>query len=150
VAPLEFLLPERVWSLFVERMVRSAAPEEKDGCRLEVREAIRARLGHIIHKVWRSLSVAQRRYKRTYNARVRPVNKDIQAGDWVFDDGHGRTKKNPEDPRRPGRASARRPPRGLSKTIPRCEDGPRCGPGGVGGAPPCRGGGPSGPETPLE
>jgi len=25
--------------------------------------------------------LAQRRYKRNYDARVRPVNKDVQAGD---------------------------------------------------------------------
>jgi len=31
-------------------------------------------------------------YKRNYDARVWPVNKDFQAGDWVFVDGHARTK----------------------------------------------------------
>ena len=35
--------------------------------------------------------MAQRRYKWNYDARVRPVNKDVQAGDWVFVDGHART-----------------------------------------------------------
>jgi len=28
----------------------------------------------------------------SYDARVRPVNKEIQAGDWVLVDGHVRTK----------------------------------------------------------
>jgi len=45
-----------------------------------------------MHKVRRYLSVAQRRYKRSYDARVRPVKKDIQAGECVFVDGHARTK----------------------------------------------------------
>jgi len=36
--------------------------------------------------------MAQRRYKRNYDARVRPVNKNVHAGDWVFVDGHTRTK----------------------------------------------------------
>jgi len=36
--------------------------------------------------------VAQRQYKRSYDPRVRPLDKEIQAGDWVFADGHARTK----------------------------------------------------------
>jgi len=65
VAPLEFVTPEPVRSLSVERMVGSPAPEEKGGGPRGVREAIRARLHNLIHKVRRSLSVAQRRYKRS-------------------------------------------------------------------------------------
>ena len=92
MAPLEFVTPERVRSLSVERMVGSPAPEEKDGSPRGVREATRARLRNLIYKVRRSLSLTQRRYKRNYDARVRPVNKDIREGDWVFVDGHARTK----------------------------------------------------------
>ena len=92
VAPLDFVTPERVRSLSVERMVGSPAPVEMDGSPRAIREVIRARLRNLIHKVRRSLTLAQRRYKRNYDARVRPVNKDVQAGDWVFVDGHARTK----------------------------------------------------------
>jgi len=92
VAPLEFVTPERVRSLSVERLVGSPAPEETDGSPRAVREGIRARLRNLIHKVRKSLTLAQRRYKRNYDARVRPVNKDVHAGDWVFVDGHARTK----------------------------------------------------------
>jgi len=92
VAPLEFNTPERVRSLSVERMVRSPTPEETDGSPRAIREVIRARLRNPIHKVRRSLTLAQRRYKRNYDARVRPVNKHVQAGDWVFVDGHARTQ----------------------------------------------------------
>jgi len=92
VAPLEFVTPERVRSLFVERLVGSPTPEETDGSPRAIREVIRARLRNLIHKVRRSLTLAQRRYKRNCDARVRPVNKDVQAGDWVFVDGHTRTK----------------------------------------------------------
>ena len=92
VAPLEFVTPERVRGLSEERMVGSPAPEDTDGSPRVIREAIRARLRNLIHKVRRSLSVAQRRNKRSYDARVRPVNKQIQAGDLVFVDGHARTK----------------------------------------------------------
>jgi len=92
VAPLEFFPPERVRSLSVERMVGSPTPEETDGSPRAIREVIRERHRILIHKVRRSLTLAQRRYKRNYDARVRPVNKEVQAGDWVFVDGHARTK----------------------------------------------------------
>ena len=67
-------------------------PEETGGSPRAIREIIRARLRNLIHKVRRSLTLAQRRYKTKYNDRVRPVNKDVQAGDWVFVDGRARTK----------------------------------------------------------
>jgi len=92
VAPLEFVTPERVRNLSVECMVGFSEPEEKYGSPQGVREAIRARLRNLIHKVRRSLSLAKRRYKRSYDARVRPGNKDVKAGDWVFVNGHARTK----------------------------------------------------------
>jgi len=92
VAPLEFVSPERVRSLSVERVVGSPTPEETDHSPRAIREVIRARLRNLIHKVRRSLTLEQRRYKRNYDARVKPVNKDVQAGDWVFVDGHARTK----------------------------------------------------------
>jgi len=91
-APLEFFTPERERSLSVERMVGSPTPEETGGNPPAIREVIRARLRNLIHKVRRSLTLAQRRYKRSYDARVRTVNKDVQVGDWMFADGHARTK----------------------------------------------------------
>jgi len=76
----------------VERMVGSPTPEETDGSPRAIREVIRARLRNLIHKIRRSLTLAQRRYKRNYDAGVRPVNKVVPAGDWVFVDGRARTK----------------------------------------------------------
>jgi len=81
VAPREFVTLERVRSLSVERPVGSPAPEETDGSPRTVREGIQARLRNLIHRVRKSLTMAQRRYKRNYDARVRPVNKDVHAGD---------------------------------------------------------------------
>jgi len=92
VAPLEFVTPESVRSLSVERMVGSPTPGETDGSPRPVHEGIRAGLRNLIHKVRKSPTLAQRRYKRNYDARVRPVNKRVQAGDWAFVDGHTRTK----------------------------------------------------------
>jgi len=92
VATLELVTPERVRSLSVERMVGSPTPEVTDGSPRAIRKVIRARLRNLIHKVRRALTLAQRRYKRNYDARVRPVNKDVDAGDWVLVDGHTRTK----------------------------------------------------------
>jgi len=91
VAPLEFVTPERVRSLPVERMVGSSTPEETDGSPRAIREVIRTRLRNMIHKVRRSLTLAQRRYKGHYDARVRPVNRNIHAEDWAIVDGHTRT-----------------------------------------------------------
>jgi len=48
-----------------------------DGSPRAIREVIRARLRNLIHKVRRCHTLAQRRYKRKYDARVRPVNKDV-------------------------------------------------------------------------
>jgi len=91
VASPEFVTPERVRSLSVERLVGSPAPEETDGSPRAVREGIRARLRNLNHKVRESLTLALRRYKRNYDARVRPINKDVHAGDWVSIDGHARS-----------------------------------------------------------
>jgi len=90
-AALEFVTPERVRSFYVERMVGSPTPEETDGNPRAIREVIRARLRNLIHEVRRSLTLAQRRYNN-YDAHVRPVNKDVQAGDSVFVEGHAQTK----------------------------------------------------------
>jgi len=65
----------------VERMVGFATPEETDGSPRALHEVIRTRLRYLIHKVRRSLTLAQLRYKRNYDARVRPVNKEVHAGD---------------------------------------------------------------------
>ena len=92
VAPLEIETPERVRSLSVKRMVGSPTPKETDGSPRAIRQVVQARLRNLIHKVRRSLTLAQRRYKRNCDARVRPVHKDVQAGDWVFVDEHARTK----------------------------------------------------------
>jgi len=62
-------------------MVGSPTPEETDGSPPAIREVIRTRLRDLIHTVRRSLAQAQRRYKRSYDARVRPVNQDVHAGD---------------------------------------------------------------------
>jgi len=81
VAPLEFVTPERVRSLSVERMVGSPTPEETDGSPRAIREVIRARLRNLIHKIQWSLTLAQQRYKRNNDARVRPVNKNVHMND---------------------------------------------------------------------
>jgi len=69
-------------------MIHLPTPEETNGRPQAIREVIRARLRNLIHKVRRSLTLAQWQYKRNYDARVRPANKDVHAVDWVFVDGH--------------------------------------------------------------
>ena len=67
-------------------MVASPAPEETNSSPRTTSDAIRARLRTLIHNTWRSLALAQPRCKRDCDARVRPVNKDVQAREWVFVD----------------------------------------------------------------
>jgi len=93
VAPLEFVTPERVNSLSVERMVVSPVGGPSTNNPRAAREQIRARLRSVIHKVRCSLEVTQRRYKKGYDAKVRPVNRDLKAGDWVFLDGNAKPKQ---------------------------------------------------------
>lgn len=92
VAPLELIAPERVRSLAVERLVEGPAPAPEGGLATRV-EDIRGQLRGVIHKVRKSLEVSQRRYKRNYDAKVREVNKDVAIGDWVFVDGHAKSKQ---------------------------------------------------------
>ena len=80
MAPLEFVTPDRVRRLSVERLAGSPATEETDGSPRAVRKGIRERLRSLIHKVRKSVTLAQRRYKRNNDALVRPVNKNVHAG----------------------------------------------------------------------
>jgi len=93
VAPLEFVTPKRVKSLLVERMVASPAGGPSTDNPRAAREQIRARLRNVIHKVRHCLEVVQRRYKKGYDAMVRPVNRNLKAGDWVFLDGNAKAKQ---------------------------------------------------------
>ena len=90
---MAFVTPERVKSLSVERMVASPVKGPSTDNPRAAREQIRARLRNVIHKVRRSLDVAERRYKQRYDVKVRPVNRDLNAGDWVFLDGNAKPKQ---------------------------------------------------------
>jgi len=88
VAPLEFVLPERVRTLALKRLPKDPYPQTVLRTAREAREQQRGHLRNLITQVRASLATAQRRYKRNFDERVRPVNKALKIGDWVFVDAH--------------------------------------------------------------
>lgn len=86
VAPLEFAAPERVRNLSLERLPASPYPKEVPQSPRAAREYYRARLRNLTHQVRKALASTQRRYKRAYDKRVRPVNKTLRVGDWAYVD----------------------------------------------------------------
>lgn len=86
VAPLEFVVPERVRNLSLERMPATTYPKEVPRTVRAAREYHRAHLRNLVHRVRKALASAQRRYKRAYDKLVRPVNKTLRVGDWAYID----------------------------------------------------------------
>ena len=72
-----------------------ATPTDETTARspLGVHEVILFHLRALIHEVRQPLAVAQRRFKRKYNARVRLVNEGISVRDSLFVGGHTNTKE---------------------------------------------------------
>jgi len=88
VAPLEFVVPERVRTLALERLPKDPYPETVPRTAREEREQQRGQLRNLITQVRAALATVQRRYKRNFDKPVRPVNKAFKIGDWVFVDAH--------------------------------------------------------------
>eukprot|EP00170_Pyropia_yezoensis_P001625 contig_7034_g1629 len=61
-------------------------PNEVPKTARAAREYHRAHLCNQDHQVRKALASAQRRYKRAYDKRVRPVNKTLRVGDWAYID----------------------------------------------------------------
>lgn len=51
----------------------------------------------LIHQVRQSQAVAHAHYKRNYDKLVRPVNKALKFGDWVFVDTHDKEQGKLEE-----------------------------------------------------
>ena len=84
VAPLEFIVPKRVWTVALERLPKDWLPQRVPNTALEAQE-LRGDLRNLITQVRATLATAQRQYKRSFNKWVRPVNK---IGALVFVDAH--------------------------------------------------------------
>jgi len=80
VAPLEFVVPERVRTLALERLPKDPYAEIVPRTAREAREQQRGHLRNLITQVRAALATAQRRYKRNFDKRVRPVNKALKIG----------------------------------------------------------------------
>lgn len=84
VAPVEFVAPERVRNYSLDRLPASPYPKEVPKTARAAREYHRALLRNLVHQVRKALASAQRRYKKAYDKRVRPVNKALRVGDWAY------------------------------------------------------------------
>jgi len=80
--------PERVRTLALERLPKDPYPRTTPRTAREAREQQRGHLRDLITQVRAALATAQRRHKRNFNKRVRPVNKALKIGDLVFVDAH--------------------------------------------------------------
>lgn len=88
VAALEFVVPDRVKNLSLERLPKTAHPDRAGLTPKDIREDYRVRLWELVLKVRKALAVAQARYKRNYDKSVQPVNQALQVGDWVYVENH--------------------------------------------------------------
>jgi len=88
VAPLEFVVPERVRTLALDRLPKGTYSQTVPRTAREARDQQRGHLRNLITQVRAALATAQRRYKRNFDKRVRPVNEALKIGDLVFVDAH--------------------------------------------------------------
>lgn len=93
VAPLEFVVPERVRSYALDQLTSSPYSKKFTGSAKQMREARRAHLRDLAFKVRNNLELAQKRYKKSYDRRVNTVNETLKAGDWVYVDTHDKERK---------------------------------------------------------
>jgi len=84
MAPFDLLIPRRMPNLTVEGLVGSSPLASADGSLLMVKRAIIQGLKKLIPTVRASLDMYQARYKRNWDSRVRPKNKDLAVGDFVY------------------------------------------------------------------
>ena len=83
MAPFDLLIPRRMPNLTVEGLAGSFPQASADGSPLMVKRAIIQGLKTLIRTVRASLDKYQARYKRDWDSRVRPKNKDLEVGDFV-------------------------------------------------------------------
>lgn len=84
VAPLDFLIPERVRNIASDRLPETPYPKELARYVRKIQEARRAHLCDLTFTVRRSLTRAQRRYQKRYEERVNTVNKTLRPRNWVY------------------------------------------------------------------
>jgi len=84
LAPFDLLIPRRMPNLTVEELAGGTFLKgTADGSQLMVKRAIINGLKKAIHAVRDTLTRYQARYKRAWDGKVRPKNKDLVVGDFV-------------------------------------------------------------------
>jgi len=81
VAPLEFVFPERVRTLALERIPKDPYPQTTPRTAREAKEQQRGHLRNLITQVRAAPATAQRRYKQDFYKRVFSFNKSLKIGD---------------------------------------------------------------------
>jgi len=84
MAPFDLLIPRRMPNLTVKGLAGSSSLASADGSPLMVKRAIIQGWKKLIPTVRASVDKYQARYKRNWNSRVRPKNKDLAVGDFVY------------------------------------------------------------------
>jgi len=84
MVPFDLQIPCRMPNLTVEGLAGSSPLASADGSPLMVKRAIIQVLKELILTVRASLDEYQARYRRDWDSRVRPKNKDLAFGDWVY------------------------------------------------------------------
>jgi len=84
MAPFDLLIPRRMPNLKLEGLAGSSPLATADGSQLMVKRAIIQGLKKLIPTVRASLDKFQARYKRNWDIRVRPKNKDLALGDFFY------------------------------------------------------------------
>ena len=88
MSPLDLLIPRRMPNLTVEGLAGSSPLASADGSPLMVKRAIIQGLKNLIPTVRAFLDKYQARYKRYWDSRVRPKNKDLAVGDFLYPRSH--------------------------------------------------------------
>lgn len=92
IAPLDFLTPRRLTNFSLDRIPDKLLPNPGLDPR-DAKDAFLELLKDLLPRVKESIAKTQARYKRDYDRRVRPKNKELKDGDWVFVDNHSQTRR---------------------------------------------------------
>jgi len=97
VAPLKLVVPERGRTLALDRLPNDPYRKTVPRTAREAREQQRGHLRNLITQVRAALATAQRRYRRNFDKRVRPVNQALKICDWVFVDAQETDRRKLDD-----------------------------------------------------
>lgn len=90
VAPLDFVTPRRLTNFCLDRIPDGLSTAGRDP--RDQNAAFLGLLKGLLFRVKDCSAKTQARYKRDYDRNVRPKNKKIKDGDWLYVESHSRTR----------------------------------------------------------